>query len=89
MPLILLIARVSSHTVLLTWNPSPSPDIAYYNVMRQFQCAGAWERHGKTPQTSFLDGKVSDTKTYCYEVTATNKAKQTSNPSNVVTAVIP
>ena len=82
-----------NETVLLTWNPSASNNVASYNVYRATAQAGPFNNLIGSVTTnlanpSFTDATVSSGTTYYYVVTAVaNNVEGTA--SNVVQAVVP
>ena len=81
-----------SHSVGLTWQPSTSNDIAYYNVYRGTTNNGPYPTKLNSSGingTSFTDTTVQLSKTYYYVATAVDTAGNESVDSNQATAKIP
>jgi hypothetical protein len=77
------------HNVQLSWDPSPSQVIGYI-VFRSDQLHGPFTPLNSTPitATSFSD-QVRGGQNWFYFVTAVDENLVLSQPSNVVTAVVP
>jgi len=77
------------HSVSLTWSPSSSPGISYYNVYRGTVNGGPYSllKSGVT-STSYGDGSVQSGSTYYYVTTAVDSAGAESAYSDQATAVI-
>jgi fibronectin type 3 domain-containing protein len=63
----------------------------YQSVWRQEGCTGAYVRRAEVSSTEnmWTDEHVKDGTTYCYYVTVTDRDKNTSGSSNIVTVTIP
>ncbi len=73
---------------------NPEKDIAGYSVYRsedKDKSLAEWELLTKelTEKTTYLDEKVESGKTYFYYITATDKFKNVSEPSDIVSETIP
>lgn len=84
----------SPTTISLFFPANPESDIAGYLIYRSTDPAkplGDWER--LTPElitvTTFQDPRVESGKTYYYYVTATDKFRNVSQPSEVVSETVP
>ncbi|HTQ51105.1 MAG TPA: fibronectin type III domain-containing protein [Candidatus Acidoferrales bacterium] len=80
----LLMMALPASGVTLTWNPSPSPDVAGYNVYSGV-VSGIYSSKltvGKTPTATI--GSLTPGNTYYFCVTAYNNAGAESPPSNEV-----
>ncbi|MBU4490045.1 MAG: carboxypeptidase regulatory-like domain-containing protein, partial [Actinobacteria bacterium] len=69
--------------VILSWDPSSAPDLAYYRVYRRVGAGGAWEViNWGTSDNSYADRSASDlSTTYFYYVTALDGVGNESDPS--------
>ena len=73
------------HSVSVSWNASPSPGVASYNVYRSTTSGGPYTRVGwRVSSGSFTDTGVQAGATYFYVVTAVT----TSNVESVVSSEI-
>lgn len=81
---------VLNHSVTLTWNASPSPDVIGYYVYRSTSDSGPYTRLSSALVGSdYTDGSVQSGATYYYATTALNASKEESGYSNQAKAVIP
>ncbi|MBL8956567.1 MAG: hypothetical protein JNK82_37680, partial [Myxococcaceae bacterium] len=89
-------ATATGSTVTITWQPSPSPDVAGYLLLRNEQIANAPDGTSGgdlTPwllpktATSFQDVAVVDG-THTYKLLAVDEASNLSPPSNVRTVTV-
>jgi uncharacterized membrane protein len=84
-------ARLSGHSVRLTWKASTSP-VAGYNIYRSTAPSNFTEpKLNSTPvtDTSFIDTTVESNKTYYYAAKAVDAQGKESPVSNVAQANIP
>jgi hypothetical protein len=74
-------------SVSLSWNPSPEPDLAGYNVLRSDTAGGPFEiiARGLT-DTTFTDNSANQARTYYYKVRGVDRALNRSNLSAEVAA---
>jgi hypothetical protein len=79
-----------SHSVALSWSPSPSTVVGY-NAYTSAQSGGPYTRMTGTPDaaTSYTDSNVLSGKTYFFVVTAVDSSNMESAFSNEVSALIP
>ena len=79
-----------SHTVALSWSPSPS-SVVGYNAYTASQSGGPYTRMTGTPDaaTSYSDSNVQSGKTYFFVVTAVDSNNVESANSAEVSALIP
>ena len=79
-----------SHSVTLSWSPSPSTVVGY-NAYTSAQSGGPYTRMTGTPDaaTSYIDSSVQTGKTYFFVVTAVDSSNVESAFSNEVSALIP
>jgi fibronectin type 3 domain-containing protein len=81
-------------TISLFFPPNPETDVAGYRIYRsldQNKPKAEWEQLTKDLQTAntYIDNRVESGKTYYYYVTATDKFKNVSQPSEVVNETVP
>lgn len=81
----------TSHSVVLTWNSSPSPNITYYKVFRSTKSGTGYTQKANVNALTYTDTNVTAGKTYYYVVQAFCKKcdPQTSVNSNQAQATIP
>lgn len=79
------------HTVALSWLLSTSDNLKYQKLWRQPACVGTYDMRKKLPAdaTNWTDNNVKSGQLYCYYVTVTDRAGNTSAPSNIAEAQIP
>ena len=79
-----------SHSVTLSWSPSPSTVVGY-NTYTAAQSGGPYTRMTSTPDaaTSYTDSNVLSGKTYFFVVTAVDSSNVESANSAEVSALIP
>jgi HYDIN/CFA65/VesB family protein/centrosomal CEP192-like protein len=82
--------QASTHSVVLTWDPSTSTVVGYY-VYRGLAGSGAYSKLNTTPVagTEFTDSNVASGQMYEYVVTAVDADNVESAYSNAVDATIP
>jgi hypothetical protein len=80
----------SSYSVNLTWQPSPSNDVAGYNVFRGTS-SGSYTQLNTSPitGTAYTDSAVVDNQTYFYVVTTVSTNAVQSANSNQTSVSIP
>jgi hypothetical protein len=78
-----------SHSVVLSWLASSSPNILAYNVYRATSSSGPFTKIGNVAGTTFTDTTVQSGQTYFYEVTAVDNTNMESSPSATVSASVP
>jgi hypothetical protein len=81
--------RLTTHGVILSWNPS-GPDVTSYRIYRGTS-SGAYELMNTGPRVTpnFADLSVTAGQTYYYVVTAVNASDQESSPSAEIQTTIP
>ncbi len=84
---------VSANSIQVSWDPSPSPDVAYYNVYASgtpdFICGQAY-LIGSPPEHVFVDWGLPLNESRYYKVEAVDLAGNKSTPSTtVIGSVIP
>jgi hypothetical protein len=80
----------SKHSVSIAWDPSPSTDVAYYNVYRGTVSGGPYSLLGTDiTATAYTDSTVQSGATYFYVTTAVDVNREESIYSNEFPAVIP
>lgn len=79
-----------SHSVALSWSPSPSTVVGY-NAYTAAQSGGPYTRMTSTPDaaTSYTDSNVQAGQTYFFVVTAVDSSNMESANSAEVSALIP
>ena len=85
-------SSVHSHSVVLTWDASTSPDVVGYNVYRSGVSGGPYARlNGSTPvpALTYTDTVVQAGLTYYYVVTAVDSEGNESAYSNQASALVP
>jgi len=81
---------VLNHSVFLSWNPSPSPDVVGYYVYRATATTGPYTKLTSFPVVSvYADGTVQTGATYYYAVTAINSSNVESVYSNQAKVTVP
>jgi hypothetical protein len=77
--------------VILTWNASPSPGVAGYNIYRSLTSGGPYTKINSTldPNAAYNDLAVNDGLTYYYVTTAVDSQGQESGYSNQAYATVP
>lgn len=83
-------ALVTSHSVMLSWNPSTSVVVGY-RVYRSLQSGAFYTllTSSLVPGTSFEDLAIDKGTTYYYVVTAVDSQSRESAYSNEVIAAVP
>jgi hypothetical protein len=80
----------SKHSVSIAWDPSPSTNVAYYNVYRGTVSGGPYGLLGTNiTATAYTDSTVQSGATYFYVTTAVDVNREESIYSNELPAVIP
>jgi hypothetical protein len=80
----------SKHSVSIAWDPSPSADVAYYNVYRGTVSGGPYSLLGTNiTATAYADSTVQSGATYFYVTSAVDANREESIYSNEFPAVIP
>jgi hypothetical protein len=76
-PAPVVFATFSDNRVVLTWDPSPHPDVIQYNVYRGESHGFLPEennRLGYTPENQFTDKQIEGERTYYYRIEAVDDA---------------
>jgi fibronectin type 3 domain-containing protein len=80
----------ASHSVALSWSPSSSSSISYYDAYRGTVSGGPYTLLATdVTSTSYTDSNVQSGSTYYYVTTAVESNGEQSAYSNEVQAVIP
>ena len=75
----ILAAVQGSHTISLTWSPSPAAQS--YNVKRSTTSGGSYATVGSPTSASYTDSTVTNGTTYYYVVSAVNAGGESANSS--------
>jgi hypothetical protein len=85
-----VLTATALHSVLLTWNPSQSSNLAYYNLYRGIVSGGPYPVVTSVGLvTTYTDSNVQAGETYYYVVTAVDAAGSESPYSNEASATLP
>jgi hypothetical protein len=81
----------TEHSADLSWDASPGPDVAGYNVYRATDSGGPYVKINTALEASstYIDSTVNAGQTYFFVTTAVNKSGGESTYSNQAKAVIP
>lgn len=82
----LMSSGTPSHSVTLTWKPSPGA--TYYSVYRSDVSGSQYHKIGKAPSNTFTDSPVPSKAIYYYVVTAGSDRGE-SGYSNEIKVVVP
>jgi len=85
-----VIALAGEDRIILSWEPSLSPDLAGYLIRRRAEDEAAYELLTSEPilATSYEDLKVEKGKSYYYAITARDQAGNESRPVEIKTSLI-
>ncbi len=87
-----VLAQLAQHSVNLSWNASPAPNIVGYNVYRAQALGGPYSMinsGGPVASTVYADASVANGTTYFYVTTVVNSSGRESAYSNQAQAAIP
>lgn len=79
----LRVSALGPSAVVLSWQPSPVPDLAAYRVERRAEGEAQWVALAQARSTVHVDSGLADDTRYTYRVVAVNTAGVESPPATV------